>query len=154
MITCPNPKCKKKIEDPILVTVRSITPPKQYDACPYCFAELEQDSTEENERSKPTSEKINDEKNESTTDLSMNTGIEKEIDSGPKFFQKVKSLISNNSEPKLKESIEKSIENKGSESSECPETFGYLANRPKDAPIPQECLSCQKMVDCMLSPRE
>ena len=32
----------------------------------------------------------------------------------------------------------------------CPHRFGYLANRPKDAPIPQECLTCQKIVDCML----
>ena len=39
-------------------------------------------------------------------------------------------------------------EEKGS--SECSHHFGYLANRPKDAPIPQECLTCPKIVDCML----
>jgi len=43
---------------------------------------------------------------------------------------------------------------KESDSSGCPEHFGYLANRPPDAPIPPQCLVCPKMVDCMLSPKE
>jgi hypothetical protein len=36
--------------------------------------------------------------------------------------------------------------------SACSRHFGYLANRPKDAPIPQECLICSKIVNCMLKP--
>jgi hypothetical protein len=32
----------------------------------------------------------------------------------------------------------------------CPQYFGYLRVRPKDAIIPQECLICQKMFDCTL----
>jgi hypothetical protein len=32
----------------------------------------------------------------------------------------------------------------------CPQYFGYLCVRPKDALIPQECLVCQKMLDCTL----
>ena len=32
----------------------------------------------------------------------------------------------------------------------CPQHFGYLANRPKNEPIPQECLTCLKIVNCML----
>ncbi len=32
----------------------------------------------------------------------------------------------------------------------CPKSFGYLCNRPKDAPIPAECMLCPKIVDCML----
>ena len=32
----------------------------------------------------------------------------------------------------------------------CPHYFGYLAQRPKDVPIPQECLICPKIVECML----
>ena len=35
-------------------------------------------------------------------------------------------------------------------SSACTNHFGYLANRPKNAPILQECLVCQRIVDCML----
>jgi hypothetical protein len=36
------------------------------------------------------------------------------------------------------------------QSESCPQSFGYLCNRPKDAPIPAECLTCPKIVDCML----
>jgi hypothetical protein len=52
-------------------------------------------------------------------------------------------------EPKTEES-----ETKEEESSGCPDEFGYLANRPPNAPIPSQCLVCPKMVDCMLSPRD
>ena len=34
--------------------------------------------------------------------------------------------------------------------SECPHSFGYLAIRPKDDPITQECLLCPKLADCMV----
>lgn len=32
---------------------------------------------------------------------------------------------------------------------ECPDSYGYLAIRPKDSPIPQECLCCLKVIDCL-----
>jgi len=34
--------------------------------------------------------------------------------------------------------------------STCPRHFGYLASRPENASIPQECLICSKLVGCML----
>lgn len=33
--------------------------------------------------------------------------------------------------------------------SECPHSYGYLTIRPKDSPIPQECLYCLKVIDCL-----
>ena len=32
----------------------------------------------------------------------------------------------------------------------CPQYFGYLVIRPKDAIIPEECLSCLKILDCTI----
>ena len=32
----------------------------------------------------------------------------------------------------------------------CPHHFGYLASRAKGAPIPQECLICPKVLDCVM----
>ena len=32
----------------------------------------------------------------------------------------------------------------------CPQFFGYLSKRPKDAPIPEFCLTCPQMMKCML----
>lgn len=34
---------------------------------------------------------------------------------------------------------------------ECKHFFGYLKKRPKDVPIPDECLTCEKMIKCMIS---
>ena len=33
----------------------------------------------------------------------------------------------------------------------CPHYFGYLANRPKKAPIPPKCLDCPLTADCMMT---
>ena len=32
----------------------------------------------------------------------------------------------------------------------CPHYFGYLKKRPKNTPIPDTCLTCQKMIQCLL----
>ncbi len=32
---------------------------------------------------------------------------------------------------------------------ECLNQFGYLANRDKGTPIPQECLNCRKVLECV-----
>jgi predicted RNA-binding Zn-ribbon protein involved in translation (DUF1610 family) len=33
----------------------------------------------------------------------------------------------------------------------CKHFLGYLKKRPKDVPIPDECLTCGKMIECLLS---
>lgn len=154
LVICPNPKCRREIEEPILLTIRSVKPPKEYEACPFCFAKLDQEFIKQKEATEPTTKKEEPTKpiEEITTDTS-----EKDKGSGPKLLKKVKSLIPSNGlskKEKTKESKDKSADKKESGSSGCPESFGYLANRPKDVSIPQACLSCPKMVDCMLSPRE
>ncbi len=210
MVVCPNPRCQREFEEPILLTILSVTPPKQYEACPYCFAKLEQRSSiEQKAGTEPTivqEKAIETEEEETAVNLSVNTVLEKVIDSGPSFFKKFKALIPSTSglkkekkektkepqaeptvkeekttkeEPKTEPIVKKEdpkeafqTDSSGKEetakeepkteesakkesgSSGCPETFGYLANRPKDVPIPQGCLTCPKMVDCILSPRE
>jgi hypothetical protein len=58
--------------------------------------------------------------------------------------------------PPVKNENQKQIESTSKQdvTSGCPQTFGYLANRPKDETIPQVCFVCPRMVDCMLSPRD
>ncbi|MEM2466082.1 MAG: hypothetical protein QXZ47_02160 [Candidatus Bathyarchaeia archaeon] len=36
-----------------------------------------------------------------------------------------------------------------SERVKCEHFFGYLRNRPKNTPIPDECLTCDKMIECL-----
>jgi len=31
----------------------------------------------------------------------------------------------------------------------CQHHFGYLKNRPKNTPIPDECLTCDRMIECL-----
>jgi DNA-directed RNA polymerase subunit RPC12/RpoP len=42
---------------------------------------------------------------------------------------------------------QKTVENNSP--SGCPHHFGYLKNRPKGTPIPEECLTCKKIVQCL-----
>ena len=37
------------------------------------------------------------------------------------------------------------------DSAKCPHGFGYLKNRDKDTSIPDECLSCPRMLECLSS---
>jgi hypothetical protein len=188
VVVCPNPKCRREIEEPILLTNLSVTPSKQYEACPYCFASLEPEPPIEQEAGpEPTVEQ----EEATSTIKSGNSVLEKVKDSAPRFLNKVKTLIPNSNgsqkekiekpekpqaeppakkeekttkeepktEPVAKEEPKEETETepsdkKESESSGCPEYFGYLANRPPDAPIPPQCLVCPKMVDCALSPKE
>jgi DNA-directed RNA polymerase subunit RPC12/RpoP len=45
--------------------------------------------------------------------------------------------------------VKKSIE-ESEEDVECKHYFGYLKKRSKDTPIPEECLTCIKMIKCLL----
>jgi hypothetical protein len=162
-VSCPNPKCGKQIEDSIMLNVLSVNPPKQYEACPYCFCELEKEATIEKEKVTKTSKKPEEPK------------VEDVKESGSGVFGRVKSLIPGRNKTEEVEEIQnkpsvtkekpqdkkpdkkedkKKEKSSNNDKSGCPERFGYLSNRPSDVPIPQACLTCPKMVDCMLSPKE
>ena len=122
VVVCQNPRCRREIEEPILLTNLSVTPPEQYDACPHCFTKLEPKTTV----------------NQEVTD--KNEVMEETKDSDPQLLKKVEDLI-------LSSNVNQQKEKK---TSSCPQVFGYLGNRPADAPIPQECLVCKRIMDCML----
>jgi DNA-directed RNA polymerase subunit RPC12/RpoP len=48
-------------------------------------------------------------------------------------------------ETPLKMEVETTIE----ENAACMHNLGYLKRRPKKTPIPEECLTCSQMIDCM-----
>jgi len=177
VVVCPNPKCQKEIEEPIILTILSVTPPKKYEACPHCFTKLEPEPMIEQKdvsRSTVDNEEVMEE--EVTPSPSENSVLEKVKDSGPRFLKRFRALIPGSNgpqkeereiaeepqalasdeeetvtkeEPKTKPSAEKEKVSSG-----CTHTFGYLANRPPETPIPQECLLCPKIVDCMLKIEE
>ena len=105
---------------------------EQYYACPHCFIKLDEDA-----------ENKEDVTEESTPSPPLHPSLEKVLD--VISTQPQKEEEKKKEEPPVKPPKK---EEKGP--SGCPHRFGYLANRPKNAPIPQECLTCQKIVDCML----
>jgi DNA-directed RNA polymerase subunit RPC12/RpoP len=46
-------------------------------------------------------------------------------------------------------SLETEVEDTGEETAGCMHHLGYLKRRPKNTPIPEECLTCSKMIECM-----
>jgi hypothetical protein len=106
VVVCPNPKCRKEIEEPILLTIQSVTPPTQYEACPYCFTKLEPEpKMEQEEVPEPPVEQ------EEATPIIKPEGsvVEKVKESGPRFLRRFKALIPRSDEPQ-KERIEELVE--------------------------------------------
>ena len=111
----------------------STTPAEEYPACPYCFTKLTEDA--ENDESLPE---------ESTPTPIVHSSLERVLDAISAQPQREKE------EKTQEKATAKTPEAEAEGLSGCSYNFGYLANRPRDAPIPQECLTCQRIVDCML----
>ena len=74
-----------------------------------------------------------------------------------RLLEKVKDLVPTPPQEEKEEKNEKDAlpaepaEKKEKGSSNCPHHFGYLAKHPKKSRIPEECLTCQKMLECRTS---
>jgi len=138
VIICPNPKCHREIEEPILLNNLSKTPAEEYYACPRCLIKLDMDAENEEdviEESAP-----------------IHPSLEKVLDVISTKPQKERKGVEGREEAPVKPSKVEEKDPKGGESPKgCSHHFGYLAHRPKDVSIPQECLTCPKVVECMLS---
>ena len=74
----------------------------------------------------------------------------------PKCLSKVKAVERQNSlevdeadEENEESSPEMEVEDKMEEVVACARHLGYLKRRPKSTPIPEECLTCSKLIECM-----
>jgi len=45
--------------------------------------------------------------------------------------------------------VQQAQQAQGSQLKECPHFFGYLAQYPRDQPVPDECFGCIKAMQCM-----
>ncbi|MGB9959081.1 MAG: hypothetical protein ACPLKQ_00970 [Candidatus Bathyarchaeales archaeon] len=69
----------------------------------------------------------------------------------PRCLAKVKEIEPPEHEEKEKTMQEpKSIESHAAKSVECKHYLGYLKKRPKNTPISDECLTCDRMIECLL----
>jgi hypothetical protein len=68
-----------------------------------------------------------------------------------------KNLNHNDSNVKADSEVESPVKEENAAAREerffsgCLHHFGYLSSRPKDSPIPQECIICQRLGDCMVA---
>jgi DNA-directed RNA polymerase subunit RPC12/RpoP len=46
--------------------------------------------------------------------------------------------------------VSKKDEKEPNQATGCPHYLGYLKKRPKNTPIPETCLTCEKMIKCVL----
>jgi DNA-directed RNA polymerase subunit RPC12/RpoP len=49
----------------------------------------------------------------------------------------------------VEETMDDTMEEPIEENVACAHNLGYLKRRPKNTPIPEECLTCSKMIECM-----
>jgi len=158
---CPNPKCRKPFTEPVWLTDLSRMPPESYPACPNCSMNL---------NAIPF---FSAQKSPSLKSVSRVPPSVKEFKKSVEKTQPVKServpekpvVVKEASDPKLSvqaleiedekpsKPIEKSKmqeEKKPSPSSrDCPHFFGYVRSLPKNTPIPDECLGCAWIVECL-----
>jgi len=142
---CPNPKCQREIEEPILLSSLSKKPIEQYYACPHCFMKLDVDIKD--------SQTLKEEEKEKEKLAVVPLEKEEKLAVVPLEKEEKLVLVPLEKEEEKKEKEEPAVvplkkERKGPPG--CNHDLGYLARRPKDVPIPQECLVCSKIVDCML----
>ena len=119
---CPNPKCGRQFKESIVLTINSVEPPIQYDACPFCFtnlkteSQIEQKNNTEQEIKKVDAQEpiIENEGLEfeefETSSFEPSNNQDKVKDSGSSFLSKVKSLMpgSSNSKEEKKQKLEES----------------------------------------------
>ena len=63
--------------------------------------------------------------------------------------ERVKAIERPESTPTASVDAKKPESSRNNQSSGCPHHFGYLKEHPKNIPIPNECLTCTKIMECL-----
>ena len=138
---CPNQECRKIFQKPIELTDLSQTAPRVYSACPHCGFDLETASPfavgKKTKRTLKTP-RSPEESVDTVKPSKPETPVEStEISEKPIVAKDVQKLPTASS---------KSLQ---ARPPGCPHFFGYLKKIPKNTPMPDECLTCLKMVECI-----
>ena len=176
---CPSQKCRRVFKKPVWLTDLSRTPPESYQACPHCGMNVQAASpsslataTSETAYKLPipqneirnaqdglhfTRREAAAAKSEQSSELaepSLRTSSSKSQpkSEGEKVDRPLFQLPQIRKEAQQKKS--KSPKGSGEEGSlesqrKCSHFFGYVKTLPKNTPIPDECLWCPSIVDCL-----
>ena len=175
---CPNPKCQRKIEEPILLNNLSTTPAKQYYACPHCFIKLKANSTSAILAGLLLTafgsivlvwvgwliwyDMTRWGKNivlillESRTSEAYSLGIDVRVIHyfliGLAFLLSgLLTFFRGRRSKVIGPDLSATAPEKARTQSKCPYNFGYLKKLNQDTHIPDECLGCSRMLECSSS---
>lgn len=123
---CPNPKCGKAFEEPLLLRNLSKSPTEQYYVCPHCIIKLDNLPLKDEEKSS-----------------SIPIVTPQRLDNFPLRDEEKSSPVPIVPPQRLEKP------DSASDSPSCTHNFGYLKNLEKDASIPDDCLTCPKLLACM-----
>ena len=144
---CPNPECKKVFEKPVQLTDLSTRPPRGYLACPHCGGDLDTTSMGVSKSKKdhePLPLKEAQLRTENLPVITENSELET---SDEAKIPKKQTAPKSTSKPKVK--TKKYEETIFKTPQTCSHFFGYVRTVPKDLPVPDECLQCPKLVECV-----
>ncbi len=170
---CPSQKCRKVFNKPVWLTDLSKTPPESYQACPHCGAGIQRSTelkTHERLPSKVASRPVSiSPESQRRHDTSPITGSDTTSARAESSSEQAKPSLHHSTTldsakpegrqmskphfqfPRIrKNTSDKSGEKVSSESHRtCSHFFGYVKTLPKNTPIPDECLWCPSIVDCL-----
>lgn len=120
-------RCGKQFTKPIFAVNNSPGVAEAYYACPACLSKVEIKKDEK--KAEPKEEKAVEIQEETEQEMGQETTAN-EPEKGPEVKVETKPSSEN--------------------PSTCCHYLGYLKNRPKNTPVPEECFTCIKMLDCMV----
>lgn len=174
---CPSQKCRKVFRKPVWLTDLSHTPPESYQACPHCGMKVQamlpssltmtatgptkphvgaSDIGSPKPKLRLTASETTSDRPEpsykSESELQTSDSIShqksKSKQTSKPFFHFPK--IQKDTQETPAESPKKSGAKSTFESQrKCSHFFGYVKTLPKNTPIPDECLWCPSIVDCL-----
>ena len=173
---CPSQKCRRVFKKPVWLTDLSKTPPESYQACPHCGLNVQavspslpaavpsetaykssiphSDTRNVQDRLHFTRREAASVKPEQNSEIAepplgpSGSRSQPESEAEKPFFhlpQIRKEPQSKPSKPPKGSGEEGSLESQR----KCSHFFGYVKTLPKNTPIPDECLWCPSIVDCL-----
>jgi hypothetical protein len=119
--------CGEKFDTPLFAVVSSGYLIAEYYACPRCLSKVH--GFERRKKAIPIEEDEPEEELEQVEEV-----------------EEAEEIAESEPEP---EPVKFEVKSKAEEAATCAHGLGYLKRRPKNTPIPEECLICNKMIDCM-----
>jgi hypothetical protein len=172
---CPSQKCRKVFNKPVWLTDLSKTPPESYQACPHCgmnvqttslsspvTAQLETARSPLQGDTRNVQDKLHFTRREAVAIKSEENGEIAEPSPGASGSRSLPESEAEKADkpffqlPHIRKEPQPSKPPKGSGNEgslesqrKCSHFFGYVRTLPKNTPIPDECLWCPSIVDCL-----